>query len=75
MPNAGTGNGTVNRRTACQDVSHYCKLTTTPVEVFNTNGSPLDNGRLRMDLAAAATYTNNPGTYTDTLTFIVTATY
>jgi hypothetical protein len=28
-----------------------------------------------MDIAAAAGYTDNPGTYTDTLTFIATATF
>jgi hypothetical protein len=75
LPVAGSGNGTVNRNSACQDVTHYCGVATSPSTVFDTNSKPLDYGRLRMDLAAAAAYTNNPGSYQDTLTFIATATF
>jgi hypothetical protein len=75
MPNTATGNGTVIRNSACTLGTAFCKLVTTPNVVFNTNGRPLDNGRIRLDLAAAAAYTNNPGTYTDTLTFIAVPTY
>jgi hypothetical protein len=77
LPVAGTGNGTVNRNSNCSasDFSQYCGLTILPKTVFDTSGKPLDYGRLRMDLAAAASYVNNPGSYQDTLTFIATATY
>jgi hypothetical protein len=77
LPVAGTGNGTVNRNSNCSasDFSRYCGLTTLPKTVFDTANAPLDYGRLRMDLAAAASYVNNPGAYSDTLTFIATATY
>jgi hypothetical protein len=69
--------GVINRYSLCDALTgdEYCGATTTPKEIFNTNGLPLDTGRVRMDLAAAAAYTNNPGTYTDTLTFVATSTY
>ena len=44
-------------------------------EVFNTNGNPIDTARVQMDIATGASYTNNPGVYTDTLTFIATSTF
>ena len=75
MPNNATGNGTINRNSSCAIGTAFCKLISAPTEVFNTNGSPLDNGRIRMDIAAAAAYINNPGTYTDTLTFVAVPTF
>ncbi len=75
MPDTATGNGTIVRNTTCAIATDYCALTTGQVEVFNTSSLPLDNGRIQMDLAAAAAYTNNPGTYTDTLTFVAVPTY
>jgi sugar lactone lactonase YvrE len=59
----------------CDSASQYCGPATTPKEVFNTNGAPVDGARVRMDLAAAAAYTDSPGTYTDTLTFVATGSF
>jgi len=59
----------------CDAASQYCGPATTPKEVFNTNGAPVDGARVRMDLAAAAAYTDSPGTYTDTLTFVATGSF
>ncbi len=71
---ANTGNGTIETNSNCT-TTLYCALTTSQNEVFNTSSLPLDNGRIRMDLAASAAYTNNPGSYTDTLTFIAVPEY
>ena len=67
--------GTISRNSNCTSVGTYCALPSTNQTVFTTEGRPLDGGRLRMDIAAAAKYTNNPGLYTDTLTFTVVAIY
>ena len=67
--------GTIIRNSLCDDLVGYCKLNTSYNTVFSTNNLPLDTGRVRMDLAAAATYVNSPGVYTDTLTFVATATF
>ena len=76
MPNVGTAtHGTIFRNTSCDSAGSYCGPTTGDKEVLNTGGHHVDNGRLRIDLAAAASSTNTPGTYTDTLTFIATATF
>lgn len=75
LPVAGSGNGTIDRGSDCVLGDAYCALTVTPNIVFDTDGAPLDTGRLRMDIAAAANYINNPGSYTDTLTFIAVPTY
>jgi hypothetical protein len=75
LPNTTSGNGTINRNSSCATNSTFCRLITGGTTVFDTNSSPLDNGRIRMDIAAAAIYTNNPGVYTDTLTFSAVATY
>jgi hypothetical protein len=68
-------NGTINLNNNCIYGGEYCALTQSPLRVFDSNDQPLEGGRIRMDIAAAATYTNNPGSYSDTLTFIATATY
>ncbi len=75
IPVEGTGNGDVSRYGNCVDLDHYCELTLDANPLFDTNGKPLDGGRVRLDIAAAASYTNNPGLYQDTLTFTATATY
>ncbi len=74
MPLGNTGNGTIETNAACTETL-YCALTTGQTTVFTTDALPLDNGRIRMDIAAAAAYTNNPGSYTDTLTFVAVATF
>jgi hypothetical protein len=68
-------NGNIIKNTNCNSNNKYCGPISTPKVVFNTGGFPIDTARVRMDLAAAASYTSNPGTYTDTLTFYATATY
>jgi hypothetical protein len=55
--------------------SLYCGPTTGAKGVFTTAGAPVDGARVRMDLAVAAAYTDSPGTYTDTLTFIATGAF
>lgn len=71
-----SGNGVINRKPACSSSADvFCKLTNTANEVLNTNNQPIDQGRARLDIAAAAAYTNNPGQYSDTLTFIAVPTY
>lgn len=70
-----TGNGSIGLNGACSGPGLYCLFTTTARQLFSTGGKPLEAGRVRMDIAAAASYTNNPGLYTDTLTFTVVATY
>ncbi len=69
-----TGNGTINRNNSCILAGEFCRLIQTGVEIASTEG-PIDNGRMRILIAAAATAVNNPGTYQDTLTFVVTPTY
>jgi uncharacterized delta-60 repeat protein len=67
--------GAIYPNSLCDTIIKFCGPTSTPKTVFDTNNLPVDSARVRMDLAAAAAYTNNPGTYTDTLTFVATATF
>jgi hypothetical protein len=68
--------GTVSGNSLCISSVTYCGPLSTGVKtVFDTNSLPVDSARVRMDLAAGAAYPNNPGLYTDTLTFIATATF
>ena len=68
--------GSIIKNSLCDSSFKYCGAeTNNPKTVFTTNNLPVDTARVRMDLAAAANYTNNPGLYTDTLTFIATATF
>jgi hypothetical protein len=70
-----TKSGTLNFNEQCNNGSNYCGPTTEPLWIINTGSHPVESGRAEMILAAAAAYTNNPGVYTDTLTFIATATF
>lgn len=70
-----SGNGTLNRNGFCLDEANYCKLIDENSYVFDSNNQPVDNGRVEMRIAAAASYNNNPGNYTDTLTFVAVPTY
>jgi hypothetical protein len=67
--------GSILKNSSCDLSNKYCGASSTPKTVFSTNNLPVEKARVRLDLAAAAGYTNNPGTYTDTLTFIATSTY
>ena len=67
--------GAIIPNSLCDTAIKFCGPETTPKTVFTTNNLPVDTARVRMDLAAAANYTNNPGLYTDTLTFTATATF
>ena len=77
LPIASTAKyGTVTANTNCDSAVKYCgALNTGMKDVFTTGGNPIDSARVRMDVAAGATYTDNPGVYTDTLTFIATTTF
>jgi hypothetical protein len=68
-------NGAVVRNSNCNTTVNYCGASNIENVVFSTNSLPVDTARVRMDLAASANYTNSPGTYTDTLTFVATATF
>jgi hypothetical protein len=68
--------GTIIPNSQCNSLTTFCGPLSTGVKtVFDTNNLPIDGARVRMDLAAAASYTNNPGVYTDTLTFVATGTF
>ena len=59
---------------ACSGV--YCLLVAaTPVDVVNTTGAPVEGGRVQVEVAASIDALTNPGVYTDTLTFVATATF
>ena len=77
LPIASTvTHGTIIPNSLCDSDIKFCGASNlTPKTVFTTNNLPVDTARVRMDLAAAANYTNNPGVYTDTLTFTATATF
>jgi uncharacterized delta-60 repeat protein len=67
--------GSIVVNSLCDLSTEFCGPDSTPKTVFDTNNLPIDSARVRMDLAAAASYTNNPGVYTDTLTFVATGTF
>ena len=68
--------GSIIPNSLCNSLVKFCGADSiTPKTVFTTNNLPVDTARVRMDLAAAANYTNNPGLYTDTLTFVATSTF
>jgi len=57
--------------------AYYCDVSDggTPIEVFNSNGNPVDDGRVQWAVGAAPDVSDGTGTYTDQLTFIATATF
>jgi hypothetical protein len=67
--------GLVTRDPNCITSTTYCGPTLTEKFLFSSSNNPIEAARVRMDLAAASSYVNNPGNYTDTLTFIVTGTF
>ena len=50
----------------------YCAVQTTPTEIFNSAGSPIDSLRIEWSVGASPGSLNETGTYTDELTFIAT---
>jgi hypothetical protein len=67
--------GSIIPNAQCDSEITFCGPTQLSKTVFTTNNLPVDTARVRMDLAAAASYTNNPVNYTDTLTFVATSTF
>jgi hypothetical protein len=67
--------GTIIKNASCDTDTTYCGVSSTPKTVFTTNNAQVESARIRLDIAAAAAYTNTPGNYTDTLTFIATASF
>jgi len=57
--------------------SYYCDVrdSGTPIEVFNSNGNPVDDGRVQWAVGAAPDSDSGTGTYTDQLTFVATSTF
>jgi hypothetical protein len=71
---ANSTSGSILFNTLCNTDEKYCgPQNTESLEIFNTNGSTVDKARIRLDVAAASKYTNIPGKYTDSLTFIATS--
>jgi len=75
FPVYSSTHGDVYPNDNCLDSNTYCAFSTEPTWVFNSDGAPVDGASVRMDLAAAAAYTDSPGSYTDTLTFVATGTF
>jgi hypothetical protein len=77
LPTASsTLHGTIIPNSLCDSLVKFCGASNSSHKtVFDTNSLPVDSARVRLDLAAAANYTNNPGVYTDTLTFVAVATF
>ncbi len=46
-----------------------------PLEIFNTGGDPVDEGRMQWSVGAAPDAADATGTYTDQLTFVATGTF
>jgi hypothetical protein len=67
--------GTVTRNALCITDTTFCGATTIAKTLFSTNDAQIEGARVRMDFAIAVAYTNAPGTYTDTLTFVATGTF
>lgn len=53
----------------------YGEATTTSTQIFNTTGNPVVGGRVQFEVGATPDGADAVGTYTDTLTFIATATF
>lgn len=55
---------------------YYCDLPqSAPVEILNTNGNPVQGGRVQWAIGASPDIEDGTGTYTDQLTFIATSTF
>jgi len=67
--------GTIIKNANCDTDVIYCGVTSAPKTIFTTNNAQIESARVRLDIAAAASYINTPGSYTDTLTFIATGTF
>jgi hypothetical protein len=67
--------GSINFIVDCTSPDTFCGPKTVFTEILDTNNQQLESGRIRIDLAAATSYTNKPGSYTDTLTFIAVANF
>jgi len=56
---------------------YYCDVSDggTPIEVFNSNSNPVDDGRVQWAVGVAPDSSDGTGTYTDQLTFVATSTF
>jgi len=57
--------------------TYFCDVSDggTPIEIFNTNSAPVDDGRLQFGVGTSPDISDGTGTYTDELTFVATATF
>jgi hypothetical protein len=57
--------------------SSYCGVADggTPIDLFHSGNSPLDDGRVQFAVGAAPDSADGTGTYTDQLTFVATSTF
>uniref|UniRef100_A0A7C5UU88 WxL domain-containing protein n=1 Tax=candidate division CPR3 bacterium TaxID=2268181 RepID=A0A7C5UU88_UNCC3 len=56
---------------------YYCDVKDggTPIQIYNTNQDPVEDGRMEFEVGVSPTVYNPVGTYTDELTFVATATF
>jgi len=60
--------------------TYYCDVRDSegsgiPIEVFNSNSNPVDDGRVQWAVGAGPDSDSGTGTYTDQLTFVATSTF
>lgn len=80
---ATTPTGDVFPHAECDEASngagYYCGVDDStggsPLEIFNTGGNPVDEGRMQWSVGAAPDAADATGTYTDQLTFVATGTF
>jgi hypothetical protein len=81
--NNTTSTGTLVPFSECDEANtaanNYCGVDDStsgnPLEIFNTDGNPVDGGRMQWSVAAAPDAADATGTYTDQLTFVATGTF
>jgi hypothetical protein len=56
---------------------YYCDVSDggTPIQLFDTNGGPIDDGRIQFAIGASPNNAHPTGTYNDQLTFIATSNF
>lgn len=74
------GHGLMNVAWDCDCTNgdnYYCDVSDggVPIDLFDTNGGPIDDGRIQFAVGAAPTSSHPTGTYTDQLTFVATSTF
>ena len=71
--------GSVTQNADCvfttdEATTHYCAIPSTTSTLYSSNAS-IESARVKLNVGAAIDGVNVPGTYTDVLQFIATASY